>query len=127
MPEKHQGFAPSPTYLADDAGVVAVPPAAVEVEIGELVGEHAGLVLRDARQEGGQEFDLCVCLGCVYGGGLLSYYISTPQKRKAYLFIHSVQLPSFWFVCVFILPWGRPRRAAEGPPRRRPPRRPAIG
>ena len=68
MPEKHQGDAPSPTYLADDAGVVAVPPAAVEVEIGELVGEHAGLVLRDARQEGGQEFDLAWVLWGVDGG-----------------------------------------------------------
>lgn len=56
------------THLADDAGVVAVPPAAVQVQIGEFIGQHRRLVLRDARQEGGEEFDLCV-LGLIMVDG----------------------------------------------------------
>lgn len=52
----------APTDLADDGGVVAVPPAAVEVQVGELVGQHRRLVLRDARQKGGEELDLGVVL-----------------------------------------------------------------
>jgi hypothetical protein len=46
---------PAATYLLDDGGVVAVPPAAVEVQVGELVGQHGRLVLADASQERRQE------------------------------------------------------------------------
>mmetsp|Transcript_37329 Transcript_37329/g.101054 ORF Transcript_37329/g.101054 Transcript_37329/m.101054 type:complete len:300 (+) Transcript_37329:165-1064(+) len=48
--------------LLDDRRVVAVPPAAVDVQVAELVGEHNGLVLVGFAQEGREELDLGIAL-----------------------------------------------------------------
>eukprot|EP00629_Pelagomonadales_sp_RCC1024_P019280 CAMPEP_0119281980 /NCGR_PEP_ID=MMETSP1329-20130426/25864_1 /TAXON_ID=114041 /ORGANISM="Genus nov. species nov., Strain RCC1024" /LENGTH=137 /DNA_ID=CAMNT_0007282619 /DNA_START=83 /DNA_END=492 /DNA_ORIENTATION=+ len=48
--------------VADDGRVVAVPPAAVEVDVRELLRQHAGLVLVDAAEEGAQHLEARVRL-----------------------------------------------------------------